>query len=72
MSDRLLTWAQLSNVIPYSRDHIRRLEDAGEFPARLQLGRGRVAWRESEVDAWIDSRKRGPITVCREPRAQTA
>ena len=33
-----------------------RLEKAGNFPARRQLSAGRVAWRLSEVQAWIDGR----------------
>jgi prophage regulatory protein len=68
MNDRLLTWHQLAEVVPYCRDHIRRLELAGEFPKRLQLGRARIAWRASEVEAWIESRERGalPITIRRD------
>jgi prophage regulatory protein len=42
--------------IPYCFAHIRRLELAGEFPQRINLGRCRVAWYEDEVQAWIDER----------------
>ncbi|MDR8394894.1 AlpA family phage regulatory protein [Paraburkholderia sp. USG1] len=28
----------------------------GKFPRPVELGGGRVAWLESEVDAWIASR----------------
>jgi prophage regulatory protein len=42
--------------IPYSAQHIQRLEHAGQFPKRIRLGRNRVAWLLSEVEAWIDER----------------
>ena len=28
----------------------------GSFPTPVKLGQRSVAWRESEIDAWIDSR----------------
>lgn len=42
--------------IPYSPQHIQRLENAGQFPKRMRLGRNRVAWLLSEVEAWVDER----------------
>jgi prophage regulatory protein len=42
--------------IPYSHQHIARLEKAGAFPRRIQLGPCRVAWQCSAVEAWIASR----------------
>ena len=41
--------------IPYSYQHIARLEKAGKFPRRMQLGQCRVAWYCSAVEAWIAS-----------------
>lgn len=38
--------------IPYSRMHIDRLEKAGRFPKRVQLGPNSVAWVEDEIIAW--------------------
>jgi prophage regulatory protein len=63
MTERLLPWPQVAAMVPYTRQHISRLEAAGEFPRRLQCGARRVAWRASEVQEWIDSRARGPLTV---------
>jgi predicted DNA-binding transcriptional regulator AlpA len=41
--------------IKYSRQHLRRLESAHQFPKRVKVGGGhRVAWREYEIDAYID------------------
>jgi prophage regulatory protein len=62
---RVLTWPEVkAKGIPYSRMHVDRLEKAGNFPARVQLSAHRVAWLESEIDEWILSRARGPLSGC--------
>jgi prophage regulatory protein len=30
----------------------------GNFPAPYRLGKARVGWKKSEVDAWVESRPR--------------
>ncbi len=42
--------------IPYTPQHIGRLEAAGQFPKRVRLGPNRVAWLLSEVNAWVNER----------------
>jgi len=42
--------------VPYSFQHIARLEKAGKFPKRVQLGACRVAWCYDEVCEWINER----------------
>ena len=42
--------------IPYSPQHIARLEAAGTFPKRIRLGQNRVAWLLSEVEEWLNAR----------------
>ena len=42
--------------IPYSFQHIARLEKAGQFPKRVQLGACRVAWSYQEVCDWVASK----------------
>jgi prophage regulatory protein len=54
--NRLLDWPQLRPKIPFTRQHIGRLERAGKFPKRIQVGENRVAWLESEVEDWIAAR----------------
>ena len=44
-----------------TKQHAARLEKRGEFPARVQLGPGRVAWREDEIEQWEQNRPRGPL-----------
>lgn len=33
-----------SEMIPFARQHIRRLEKAGKYPKRFKIGARRVAW----------------------------
>lgn len=54
--ERLLTKRQVKALVTYSFAHTARLEAAGQFPKRVRLGTGRVAYVESEILAWIASR----------------
>jgi len=54
--DRMLTMRDLKSIIPYSKNHLYRLIAGGSFPAPIHLGPRRVAWFESEVNAWISGR----------------
>ncbi len=40
--DRILTKKDLLHYVPFTLQHIHRLEKAGQFPKRLQLGPNRV------------------------------
>ena len=53
---RVVDWDSLREMIPYTRQHILRLEKTGHFPRRIQLGPNRVGWLLSEVEAWINHR----------------
>lgn len=35
---------------------IRRMVERGEFPRPLKIAPNRIAWRETDLDAWINSR----------------
>lgn len=48
---------------------IHRLERAGKFPARLQLGPGRVGWLETDVARWLADRPRGCLPAPGDRRA---
>ena len=61
---RFIAFAELKGRgVPFTRQHLSRLEVAGQFPARVQLGKGTVRWIESEIDEWARSRPRGPIQM---------
>ena len=42
--------------IDYSRPHLYRLIAAGKFPKPIHTYEKRIAFVESEIDAWIRSR----------------
>jgi predicted DNA-binding transcriptional regulator AlpA len=46
--------------IPYSRQHLWRLQGSGEFPRAVKLGRCRVAFGISEIEEWIQARLERP------------
>lgn len=56
--ERILDKKDLRKYIPYTPQHIARLEKAGQFPKRVQLGPNRVGWLESEIIAWMEQLKR--------------
>ncbi|GAA0331504.1 hypothetical protein GCM10009087_47080 [Sphingomonas oligophenolica] len=53
---RLLSKKQVREMVLYSPQHIARLEAAGKFPKRVQLGPGRVGWVDEEVQSWLTAR----------------
>jgi prophage regulatory protein len=57
-SKKVVSKKELRTVcgIPYTPQHIARLEVAGQFPKRIKLGQNRVAWILSEVEDWLDQR----------------
>ncbi len=52
----LISELKAQKGVPYSRGHLYRLINAGEFPKPIQCGGQRVAFVESEIDAWIASK----------------
>jgi prophage regulatory protein len=57
-SKQVVSKKELKTVcgIPYSPQHIARLEAAGHFPKRIVLGQCRVVWLLSEIEEWLDAR----------------
>ena len=53
---RVLTMRQLQGLIPYTPQHIYRLETAGKFPKRIRIGANRVAWRQADILKWVAER----------------
>ena len=54
--EKFIMLPQVQKIVPYSASHIWRLERAGEFPQWVRLGGNRVAWLQSEVNAWVQSK----------------
>ena len=55
--ERSLRLPEVQQIVPYSKMHIDRLEKAGQFPKRIKIGAGRVVWVQSEVVAWLESKR---------------
>jgi prophage regulatory protein len=53
---KILSKRQVKELVLYSPQHTARLEKAGLFPKRVQLGPNRVGWVESEVLEWLEQR----------------
>ena len=60
LPERSLRLPEVQQLVPYSKMHIDRLEKAGEFPRRIRLGAGRVVWKQSEILAWVESKRAEP------------
>lgn len=54
---RVITKKELRLLVPYTPQHISRLEKAGKFPKRIRIGERRVGWWLHEIMAWIDQRR---------------
>ena len=54
MARRFVTYPSLKRFdIPYTNDHLRRMEAKGQFPPRIAIGPGRIGWDEAEVEAYV-------------------
>ena len=56
MPERLLRLTEVQRRVPYSRSSIYLKVSRGEFPPPIELGARAVAWVESDIDQWIESR----------------
>ena len=60
LPERSLRLAEVQQLVPYSKMHIDRLEKDSRFPKRIHLGANRVVWLQSEVMAWLESKRAEP------------
>jgi predicted DNA-binding transcriptional regulator AlpA len=58
LSRRLIRREELRKLIPLADTTIYELEKAGNFPRRVYLTSRSVAWDLSEVEHWIDERRK--------------
>jgi len=56
-NERLIKWPVLKIMVPYTRQHILRLEKQGKFPKRIKIGDRSVAWDYWEIVTWIEKLK---------------
>jgi prophage regulatory protein len=55
LSERLVSLTPVCESTGLSRSTIYRLIANGDFPKPVKISKGRVAWREREVLAWLAS-----------------
>ena len=51
---RIIDWKVLKTMVPWSRQHLARLEKAAKFPKRVPIGQNRVGWVYDEVIAHLE------------------
>ena len=67
---RIIGKKELLKLVPYSAQHILRLEKKKLFPQRISVGARRVGWYLDEILAWMTSRPRGGAPAARYPRLE--
>lgn len=67
---RLLRASEVYSRTALSRASIWRMVKAATFPKPVTLGYNRIAWLESDVDAWIELQLSNP-SVKRAPKPET-
>lgn len=55
--DPLLRRCEVERLIGLKRSALYKLVQAGDFPKPVRLSARAVAWRQSEVAAWIETRQ---------------
>jgi len=54
--ERVLRLAEVTKMVGLSRTTLWRMEQKGEFPARVPLSSRSVGWRFIDIDNWIKNR----------------
>ena len=61
-TDKLLLPSEVRERVRLSEPTIYRMRRKGKFPSPIVLGEKRIAFRESEIEAWIEARDRASYT----------
>ena len=56
--DKIISLREVQNFVPLSRSTLWRMERVGTFPRRVRIGVRRIGWHYSDIQEWIDSRRR--------------
>jgi len=62
MTDKFLSKPEVLDMAGLSHVTAWRMEKRGEFPKRRQISTNRVAWLESEILEWMNTRPVSGIT----------
>lgn len=70
--EALLRLRSVMQMTGISRTEIYRRMDAGTFPRPVQIGAQTVAWRQSDIQRWIEALPTRPEKVTSSPAARIA
>lgn len=56
MNERLLSLSEVMERTGLSKTSIWRMQKEGVFPVSYSISSKRVAWKESEINQWIQER----------------
>jgi predicted DNA-binding transcriptional regulator AlpA len=56
---RVLSRPETIRLVGVSERTWERLEAAGDVPPKIRLSEGRIGFRVSDIDAWLDARREG-------------
>ena len=57
MEDRFVSMKEVRARVPFSKPTIYKMMRAGTFPQARRIGKMRIAFLESELLAWMESRE---------------
>ena len=67
----LILRPEVSALVGLSRTSIYRMIREGSFPEPVQVGKRRIAWRQSDLNAWLESRPTGTRSTGTRPTPAT-
>ena len=53
---RIIRKPELAKILGVSKQTIWRMQKRGDLPSRIQISKRVVGWRETDIEAWLDSR----------------
>lgn len=56
MGKRFISMKEVLSRVSWSKTHVYRLIKAGTFPTPVKLGPHKIAFLESEIEAWMNQR----------------
>lgn len=57
-STQIIRRKELSNQLGISEVSLWRMEKRGELPKRVQISERAVGWLKSDIEAWLESKKK--------------
>ena len=67
---RTIRREELHAMVPLGDTTIYEMEQRGEFPRRFALSPRCVVWDLSEVEAWLEARRRAPVIQADPPNVR--